>query len=198
MDERIEQILSFWFGEPPEGEERPSGAAIWLGKSAQVDRAIEKRFGKLLPKARAGELDGWASSARGRLALILLLDQFPRNVFRESKEAFAGGEKALALCLDGLDEGMDAELSPVERAFFYQPAMHAEDLDMQLTSVEVYGELVQAAPPEHREVCEAFLKRAEKHRDVVERFERFPHRNAILGRSSTSEEAAFLQQHDEL
>lgn len=198
MDERIHEILSFWFGDPPEGEERPTGVALWFGKSAQVDRAIERRFGKLVEKAKAGQLDAWASTARGRLALILLLDQFSRNIFRDTPEAYAGDEKALALCLDGLDEEQDKQLGALERAFFYMPAMHAEDFDMQLTSVEVFAELASSAPPEHAATCESFLKHAEKHRDVVERFERFPHRNAILGRSSSSEEAAFLQQHDEL
>lgn len=196
MDERIEEILQFWFGEATDGE-LPSGADLWFGRSLRVDRTIERRFGKLVEKAKAGSLDAWAASPRGRLAVILLLDQFPRNIFRDTPEAFAADEKALALCLDGLDEEMDKALGPLERAFFYMPTMHAEDLDMQLTSVEVFEELVESAPPEHRAACEGFLKHARRHRDVVERFERFPHRNAILGRSSSSEEAAFLQQSDE-
>lgn len=197
MDERIEQILSFWFG-PAAEDGWPTGTALWFGKSAQVDRAVERRFGRLVEQAKRGALDAWAATARGRLALILLLDQFPRNIHRDSKEAYAADEKALGLCLDGLDDGMDEELAPLERAFFYMPAMHAEDVDMQLTSVEIFGELARSAPPEHAEACATFLKHAEKHREVVERFERFPHRNAILGRASTSDEAAFLQQHDEL
>lgn len=195
MNERIEEILQFWFGPPAEGE--PGGPELWFGKSLRVDRIIEKRFGKLVEKAKAGELDAWTSTPRGRLAVILLLDQFSRNIFRDSPEAFAADEKALALCLDGLDEEMDKTLGPLERAFFYMPTMHAEDLDMQLTSVEVYEELAAEAPPEHKAACESFLKHAMRHRDMVERFERFPHRNAILGRSSSSEEAAFLQQNDE-
>lgn len=163
-----------------------------------MDRTIERRFGKLVEKAREGALDAWTSTPRGRLAVILLLDQFSRNIYRDSPEAFAGDEKALSLCLDGLDEEMDKGLSAPERAFFYMPTMHAEDLDMQLTSVEVYEELAAEAPPEHKELCETFLQQAHRHRDVVERFERFPHRNAILGRNSSPEEAAFLQQNDEL
>lgn len=197
MDERIEQVLSFWFAGAAE-EGRPAGVALWFGAGAEIDRLVERRFGRLVEQAKAGTLDAWAGTARGRLALILLLDQFPRNIHRDSKEAFAGDEKALGLCLDGLDDAMDEELAPLERAFFYMPAMHAEDADIQLTSVEIFGELARSAPPEHAETCAAFLKHAEKHREVVERFERFPHRNAILGRTSTSEEAAFLQQHGEL
>ncbi len=198
MDERIDEILEFWFGNPPDGEERPTGRDLWFGGSARVDRIIEKRFGKLIPKAKTGSLDDWAKTARGRLALIIVLDQFSRNVFRDTPDAYAGDEKALALCLDGLDDGIDRELAPLERAFFYMPAMHSEDPDTQLTSVEVFGELASEAPPEHKATCEAFLRHAERHREVVERFERFPHRNAILGRSSTPEEATFLQQADEL
>lgn len=198
MDERIDEILEFWFGTPPDGEERPTGRELWFVRSARVDRTIERRFGKLIPKARKGELDAWAKTARGRLALIIVLDQFSRNVYRDSPEAYAADEKALALCLDGLDDAMDRELQPIERAFFYMPAMHSEDPDVQLTSVEVFGELASEAPPEHKAMCDAFLRHAERHREVVERFERFPHRNAILGRSSTPEEATFLQQADEI
>lgn len=198
MDPRIDEILQLWFGPVPDGEDRPSGPELWFGKSARVDRLLERRFGKLLPMARSGALDGWAATPRGRLALILLLDQFPRHVYRDTPQAFAGDEKAVNLCLDGLDDEVDKKLGIVERVFFYLPAMHSEDPDIQLTSVEVFGELAADAPPEHAALCERFLKQAERHREVVERFERFPHRNAILGRTSSSEEATFLQQTDEL
>ncbi len=198
MDERIDEILEFWFGATPVEEGWPTGVEMWFGRSARVDRAVEQRFGKLLARAKAGELDGWGGTARGRLALIVLLDQFSRNIFRDTPEAYAADEKALALCLDGLDEGMDQELPPPQRAFFYLPAMHSEDPDIQLTSVEIFGEMAQDAPPEHKDLCESFMRHAERHREVVERFERFPHRNVILNRSSTPDEATFLQQADEL
>ena len=197
-DERIDEILEFWFGAAPEGEERPAGREMWFTRSARVDRIIQKRFGRLVERALAGQLDAWAETPRGRLALILLLDQFPRNLNRELPEAYEGDEKALSLCFDGLDEGMDRHLRPVERCFFYMPAMHAEDTDAQLASVEVFQELVDEVGPEDKPLCEEFLKHAERHRDIVERFERFPHRNAILGRTSTPEESAFLQQSGEL
>lgn len=197
MDERIDEILQFWFGPPPDDGSRPAGMELWFRSSARVDRTIEQRFGKLLAKAKQGQLDSWAATPRGRLALIILLDQFSRNIFRDTPEAYAADEKALGLCLDGLDDGMDQELGPLERAFFYMPAMHSEDLDIQLTSVDVFTELHASAPPEHKATCEGFLRHAERHREVVERFERFPHRNAILGRTSTSEEATYLQQTDD-
>lgn len=197
MDPRIDEVLQFWFAPPPEGEERPSGVELWFQGGAASDRLVRSRFGALLQQAKSGKLDGWASTPRGRLALIVVLDQFSRMVHRDTPEAFAADEKALALCFDGLDDGMDKKLSAPERAFFYMPAMHAEDVDAQLASVEVFDELAQAAPPEHRALCQSFLRHAEKHRDVVERFERFPHRNAILGRTSSADEAAFLTQTGE-
>lgn len=198
MDERIDEILEFWFGDAPEEEGRPSGTELWFGRSARVDRTIEKRFGRLLQKGKAGDLDGWAASPRGRLALIILLDQFSRNIHRETPEAYAADEKALALCLDGLDDEVDRKLGFLERLFFYMPAMHSESTDDQLTSVEIFGELAAEAPPEVKPTCQSFLKHAERHRDIVERFERFPHRNSILGRQSTPEESAFLQQTGQL
>lgn len=198
-EEKIAEILSFWF-EPPEGDDEdfPSGAELWFGKSAKVDRRIEKKFGRLVRRAKDGELDDWAGTAKGRLALILLLDQFNRNLHRETPEMFSGDEKALALCLDGLDDDMDKELDTLHRAFFYMPCMHAEDTDIQLASVEVFAELAQLAPPEHEDITASFLKYAKEHREIVERFERFPHRNAILDRSSTPEESAFLQHSGRL
>jgi uncharacterized protein (DUF924 family) len=198
MDERIEAILEFWFGTPAESEERPVGRELWLEKSFKVDRLIEKRFGRLVKDALASKLDGWAETARGRLALILLLDEFPRHVYRETREAFSGEEKALGLCFDGLDEDMHRELDAYERAFFLMPCLHAEDSDAQLAGVEEFQELVAEAPPEKRELCEEFLRLAEQNRDIVERFERFPQRNNILDRQSTSEESAFLQHSGSL
>ena len=198
MEEKIGEILSFWFDPPPAGEERPHGADLWFEKHPAVERQITRRFGRSVERARAGEIDAWGATPRGRLALILLLDQFTRRIHRETPEMFAGAERALALCLDGLDDDMDKALGSLERAFFYMPCMHAEDVDIQLTSVEVYQELVASAPPEQKKLCERFLALARSHRDVVERFERFPHRNAILDRTSTPEESAFLQHSGQL
>ncbi len=193
MDERIEGILELWFGAPADGEERPSGKELWFEKSAKMDRLIERRYGALVDKAVRGDLDGWAETARGRLALILVLDQFPRRIYRETARAYVGEEKALGLCFDGLDEDMHRQLAPLERAFFLMPCVNAEDVDAQLAGVEEFQELVNEAPPELRADCETFLRMAEKSRDIVERFDRFPHRNNILGRSSSSEESAWLQ-----
>lgn len=197
MDERIEAVLSFWFGAPPSGEDRPEGVELWFEKNGSVDRLIEQRFGDLIGQAKAGELDAWAGSPRGRLALIVVLDQLNRKLHHETPEEYTGDEKALALCFDGLDDDVDKSLGTLERAFFYMPCVHAEDVDAQLAGVEVFQELRDASPPEHRKLCERFFQFARQHRDVVERFERLPHRNAILDRSSTSEESAFLQHYSD-
>ena len=195
--EHIDEILDYWFGAPPETEDedpRPTGQELWFQKSARIDKEIEKRFGGLVTKALAGDLDDWATTGRGRLALILLLDQFPRNIHRDRAEAFAGDEKALQLCFDGLDDALDRQLPAVQRCFFYMPAMHAEDVDAQLASVEVFEELAGEVGEADKELCEVFLGHARKHRDAVERFDRFPWRNAVLDRNSSTEEGAFLQQ----
>jgi uncharacterized protein (DUF924 family) len=204
MDEKITEILDFWFEAPPseEGEEAnptalPVWEARWFGRSSRVDREVTKRFGRLVEKARDGNLDHWAGTAQGRLALILLLDQFPRNIHHESPDAFTSDEKALALCYDGLDEEMDKELTIPQRGFFYRPCLHAEDVDAQLAGFEVYTELHETAPPPQRDLTAKFLAEMVKYREVVERFERLPHRNAILGRNSTSEESAYLTQTQE-
>lgn len=193
MDERIEGVLQFWFEPPGEDEDRPSGRELWLEKSTRADRLVEKKFARLVEHALAGKLDDWAATPKGRLALMLLLDQFPKHIWRDQRQAFQGEEKALALCFDGLDEDMHRSLDAYERAWFLMPCVHAEDSDAQLAGVEEFQELVNEAPPDKRPICEEMLRIAEKHRDIVERFERFPSRNNILGRSSSSEESAWLQ-----
>ena len=198
MDPRIEEILSFWFGAPSEEEERLHGEALWFEASHATDRLIRDRFGKLYKKAKAGELNDWAATSRGKLALVILLDQVPRRIYRDTPEAFATDEQALHLCWEALDEGEDKLMSIPERAFLYMPAMHAEDVDAQLASVEIYQELLADARPDQKDFCRTLLEKAEKAREVVERFERFPERNYILDRSSTSEEGAYLQQSGKL
>ncbi|MGF1469388.1 MAG: DUF924 family protein [Sandaracinaceae bacterium] len=195
MNEQVEEILQFWFPEASDAADpdQPTGPELWFVRSVEVDREIKRRFGKLVERARAGALEPWASSARGRLALILLLDEFPRHIHGERPEAYASDAQALQLSYDGLDEDMDKDLDIPLRAWFYMPAMHAEDADAQLASVELFSELLDTAPPAYRTLCEALLRRAERHREVVERFDRFPHRNHILDRASTPEESAFLQ-----
>ncbi len=187
--DRITDILEYWFGDPP----RPR-TAFWFGKDEANDRDIRGRFAGDLQRAAQGLLDDWASTSRGRLALVILLDQFSRNIYRDRADAYAGDEKAASLVLEGLAQKSDRSLTPLERVFFYLPLEHAEDLELQERSVELFRRLLEQAPPGQRDLFAGFLHYAERHRDIIARFGRFPHRNQALGRTSTPEETAFLRQ----
>lgn len=190
---RAAEILDFWFGPlGPDGFPREDRTTLWFRGGREVDEAIRARFAVDVERAARGERDAWGGTARGRLALILLLDQFPRNLFRGTPQAFAHDARAVAHALAGLAAGQDRELAPVERAFFYLPFEHAEDRALQRRSVEAYENLVRAFPAQAARL-RGFLDYAVRHREIVERFGRFPHRNAILGRASTPEELAFLE-----
>lgn len=191
---RSEEILSYWFG-PGGGdgwtfsEER---LQLWFGKSAEVDEEIRARFGGDLDAAIRGELDDWTATPRGRLALLILLDQFSRHVFRGSPKAFAQDPKAQGIVLEGLERGDHRAIRPMERSFFYLPLEHAEDLALQERSVQLFRELADESPQPMRERYLSFLDYAERHEVIIRRFGRFPHRNLVLGRESTEEEEAFL------
>ena len=169
-------ILKFWFSEKVR--------LRWFVKDGAFDQRIREEFLSVYEDACAGRLDAWKHSASGILALILVFDQFPRNMFRDSPRAFAMDAQARALVYEGLEQGYDTELSEVECVFFYMPLMHSERLEDQETSVGLYEALGRADN----------LEFAVRHRDIVARFGRFPHRNAVLGRTSTEEEVAFLTQ----
>ena len=159
----------------------------------EVDREITERFGETLEQARRGELDHWAQTARGRLALIVVLDQFSRNVYRGSPLSYAQDDKALQLAVEGIERGMDRTLSPPERFFFWLPLGHSEDLALQERSV-LHAEEEAAKVPSHRRAGAEFeVSQAKATRDVIARFGRHPHRNEILGRESTPEEIEYLR-----
>lgn len=179
-------VLEFWFGAPGSAE-HGSLRKCWFEKDPAFDAEIRRRFLALVDEAAAGRLDDWADRPEGLLALIVLLDQFPRNLFRDAPRAFATDAQALALAQQALAQGVDAQLMPVARAFIYLPFEHSEDLAMQDRAVALFSALAQ-----HGEAFASYLDYAERHRDVIRRFGRFPHRNAILGRTSTPEEIAFL------
>ena len=179
-------VLEFWFGAPGSAE-HGSLRKCWFEKDPAFDAEIRRRFLALVDEAAAGRLDDWADRPEGLLALIVLLDQFPRNLFRDAPRAFATDAQALALAQQALAQGVDALLMPVARAFIYLPFEHSEDLAMQDRAVALFAALAQ-----HGEAFASYLDYAERHRDVIRRFGRFPHRNAILGRASTPEEIAFL------
>lgn len=191
----MEAILNYWFGaDSDDAAVVKQKSALWWSKSREIDEDIRQRFESWMMKASAGELSQWQSTPSGLLALILLTDQFPRNVYRDSPRAFAQDSKALACCLEGLDVGCDIELRPIERVFFYLPLEHAESLECQNRSVALFRRLAQSVPSEQKPVFQEYLDYAVRHRDVIARFGRFPHRNRILGRETTTEETTFLAE----
>ena len=199
MDD-AKKVRDFWFGKVPLAPEQlPRRMDLWFGNASEdvqrsVDEALRTRFGALVERALMGELAQWADGPRRRLSLILLLDQFPRNIHRGTARAFAGDEQALGLTLSGMQSAADAALNAVERIFFYMPLQHSESLEVQEESVAAFKRLANEAPDTIREVFKGCVTFAEKHRDVIARFGRFPHRNALLGRPSTVDEANYLRE----
>ena len=177
------EILAFWFP-PGTHAERD----VWFRKGEAFDREIRERFGAALAAGIAGAFGEWCTTPHGSLARVVLLDQFTRNAFRGTPDAFAGDARALATAQAAIERGFEAALGPYERWFLYMPFEHSEDLAMQERSVELFATLAKQTG------VDGPLPWAEKHRDVIRRFGRFPHRNAILGRASTPEEIAFLAQ----
>ena len=193
MTDRIEDILHFWFGAfPTPYTADASKTDMWFKNGAAYDSEIFINFGIDYERAINGELDHWVDSYRGRLALIILLDQFSRHIHRGTAQAFLQDEKAQALCIDGLGAGDDARCHAVERSFFYLPLEHAEDIKKQELSVRAFTQLVQDVPEQYRKPFESSLSFARSHHYVIEKFGRFPELNEILGRESTAEEAEFI------
>ena len=182
MDALAADILEFWFGSSKESRSE------WFRKDAAFDQAIRARYGPAVEAAIGGAYEAWTGETRGALALILLLDQFTRNIFRDTPKAFAGDARALRVATAIVDAGNDRRLAPCERMFVYLPFEHAEDRAMQDRSIELFTQLERDNPQMDQ------LQWAEKHAAIIRRFGRYPHRNAILGRASTPEEIAFLTQ----
>ena len=189
-------LLDLWFGDEADDVLRATRQApLWWGKSSETDALLVSRFGELARAAAEGSLAHWADAPSGRLALILLLDQLPRNIHRGTPAAFAQDPLARDLCLKGLSIGADKSLSPLARVFFYLPLEHAESREQQARSVALFEALAtEQAGTSAQATFAGFADFARRHQVIIERFGRFPHRNDILGRTSTPEEAAFLQQ----
>jgi len=181
-------VLDFWFGAPGSSD-FGSARKAWFSKDAAFDATVRERFGALVERALRGELEAWTHAPRSALAQILLLDQFTRNAFRGTARAFAGDARALAAASRMVGSRQDEALPPLMRAFVYLPFEHAEGRAMQDEAVRLFTKLVGEAP-EHADM----LDYAHRHRAVIARFGRFPHRNEILGRRSTAEEVAFVKQ----
>jgi len=190
---RIDAILSFWFKEQelsaPQIDRRMD---IWFSEDAVFDHEIEKEFADDVDAASAGKLEHWAAQSDGRLALILLIDQFRRNIYRGTAEAFSKDKLALKLCVEGAMEKKDKDLSLIQRVFFYMPLQHVESRKVQAKSVELYNRLAEAVSPTFRETFLTVAQFAELHKDIIDQFGRFPHRNQLLHRENTAEEAEYL------
>ncbi|MDP9109054.1 MAG: DUF924 domain-containing protein [Pseudomonadota bacterium] len=191
--ESARAIGDFWFGAAADDKLVASQQTrLWWIKNPDTDQRIRERFAGTTAAAARGELNGWARQPAGLLALILLTDQFPRNMYRNTPAAFAHDALAQQWALDGLARGIDQRMRPIERVFMYLPLEHAESPQLQARSVELFTRLFQDVPAQHVETFRGFLVYALRHRSVISRFGRFPHRNAILGRESTPEEREFL------
>ncbi len=193
MTNRIEDILQFWFGAfPTPYTADATKSDMWFKNGAAYDSEIFVNFGVDYDKAINGELDHWIDSYRGRLALIILLDQFSRHIHRGSAQSFAQDAKAQVLCIDGIGAGDDYRMHAIERSFYYLPLEHAEDIEKQNLSVKAYTQLAQDVPEQYRKAFEVTLSFAKSHHYVIEKFGRFPELNKILGRESTAEELEFI------
>jgi uncharacterized protein (DUF924 family) len=191
--ERIEAVLRFWFKEHELSAPQIDGRMdVWFGEDSVFDEQIVREFSADVERACSGELDDWADHPRGRLALIILIDQFRRNIYRNQPEAFAHDNLALKLCVEGAMEKKDRGLSPIERVFFYMPLQHAESRKVQQKSREIFSKLADAVSPTFRETFETVAQFAELHADIVDQYGRFPHRNGILNRPNTPEEEEYL------
>ena len=187
MNAPWQPVLDFWFlpaADPGHGKPRPE----WFRKDARFDHTIIERFGKLIEQALAGALDSWQVELRGALAHVVVLDQFTRNAFRDTARAFAGDRQALAAARRLVEQKLDRQLVPVERWFAYMPYEHAEDSAMQDQALAHFTQL------EAESEMTDLVSYANRHRDIIRRFGRFPHRNRLLGRTSTPEEEEFLRQ----
>lgn len=192
-----DQVLSLWFGSArPGSADALQHKAQWFTKSPAFDEELRQRFGAAVEAALGGALQHWnAQGPWQQLALVILLDQFTRNIHRNSPKSFAGDAQALALALQAIDSGSDRQLPEVARVFMYLPLEHAEDPAMQQQSVAAFEALLQnATDAELRDYLAGTLDYAQRHQAVIARFGRFPHRNSILGRASTAEEAEYLAQ----
>jgi uncharacterized protein (DUF924 family) len=190
-----EQILRFWFGGiAPDGKADAAHAEHWWQKDDAFDATIRERFLPTWQAAMRGDLDAWLQDPRGRLAYVIVLDQFSRNMFRGTPEAFAGDPRALAAAREGIELGHDRALVGEERVFLYMPFEHSERIEDQERCIALFTAFRDETEGPLRAVLEANVGYAERHREIIARWGRFPHRNAILGRASTPEELTFLTQ----
>ena len=196
--ETISKIVAFWLGSSLENPEAAFSRKDWWYKGGgPVDEDIRARFGNLVPQACARQLMAWQTTPDGALALILLLDQFTRNLYRNTPQAYGGDACALEVLTQAIDKKLDTALPPVSRIWFYHPFHHAEDVEDQDRGLVLLNEIRQEASAEWQPYVEQSIKGWTRHRNIVARFGRFPHRNAVLSRNSTDEELIFLETNSE-
>lgn len=181
-----QDLLDFWFA--------PEQAIHWFAVDAGFDARLRERFADTAQAAAADQLDGWADTPPGWLALLIALDQMPRNLHRGDARAWMQDVKAQRVALSGIDRGDDRRLPPLQRVFAYLPLEHAENSALQRRSVTLFETLCAEVPPAQRPQFEEFVLYARRHADVIDRFGRFPHRNAVLGRTSTPQETSYLAE----
>jgi uncharacterized protein (DUF924 family) len=187
-------ILDYWFAgaESAKADDLKTHFQRWFKGDKELDKEIKKKFGNAVKQAARDELAAWENSTEGMLALIILLDQFARNVYRGTNRAFAHDTKALRLCQKLLESGEDKTLPWPQRGFAYMPMQHAEDKEVQAKGVEAYLDLADDAPDDINKVVMGFVLSAREHKAIIDKFGRFPHRNKALGRDSTDEELIYL------
>ncbi|HUB89819.1 MAG TPA: DUF924 family protein [Dyella sp.] len=179
-------VLAFWF----DANHRDA----WFASDPAFDAAIRTRFAGTVQQAAQGKLEKWADTPSGWLALLIVLDQFPRNLYRHNARAWSQDLHAQQLALWGIKEGFDGQLPPIQRVFAYMPLEHAEDIALQQRSVAAFEALCQSPPAEQRQLYTGYLDYARRHAAVIARFGRFPHRNALLDRASTPEELVYMAE----
>lgn len=188
------RVLDYWFGDLSADPLASQKTSLWFKSSEQTDNDIRQQFGDDVTRADARKYDELRSSPRGSLTLIILLDQFTRNIYRGTPRAFASDSLALKYALEMISSGQYKELSPIERVFVYLPLEHAEDRELQAQCVALYAELRDSVPESDRSFFDVTYDYAVRHKVIIDRFGRFPHRNIILGRTSTPEEVEFLKE----
>jgi len=191
----VDEVIAFWFEEPAQTEpELWQKVKRWYNGGSEMDETIRARFGADVDLALEGKHDDWAQTPHGLLALVLLLDQFTRGIYRDTPGAFAGDKQAQVLALRAFDAGMERDLGWYEKQFLAMPFVHAEDNALQARGVEVMERLMNEAPELPKKCLTAGAQQARKYQGIIQRFGRFPHRNGFLGRESTPEEVEFLKE----
>lgn len=194
MTDRVHELLNFWFGNLGSADLPTSDRTnLWFGENDVVKQQMIQGYLQDYEDATTGILNDWAKTPRGRLALIILFDQFSRYLHRHSSQAFSQDNRAQELCVEGLRDKMDQSLTLIERVFFYMPLVHAENAEIQEKSIRLYQDLVSLSMSETTQIYQLFLAYAYAHFRVIKEFGRFPQRNKVLGRESTEAELAFLK-----